>query len=192
MKELISPVVLVVTGASGAGKTTLVRALANREFSGVRCYYFDSIGVPSPEEMLAEFGSGEAWQRAMLDRWMSRLAANEDDGRLLVLDGQVRPSDVIRAFRRHAVTRGEILLVECEQEIRERRLAESRGQPELASPRMESWAAYLRGQADALGLASLDTTHQSQAEAENAFITRIQALAASRERFDSPDGRSER
>ena len=51
MKELISPVVLVVTGASGAGKTTLVRALAGREFSGVRCYYFDSIGVPSAELM---------------------------------------------------------------------------------------------------------------------------------------------
>ena len=36
------PGLLVVTGASGAGKTTLVRALDARRLDGVRCYYFDA------------------------------------------------------------------------------------------------------------------------------------------------------
>ena len=43
----IMPVsVLVVTGASGAGKTASVEALAARALPGVRCFHFDSIGVP--------------------------------------------------------------------------------------------------------------------------------------------------
>ena len=39
---------------------------------------------------------------------------------------------------------------------RRARLAQ-RGQPELANLRMDNWAAYLRGQADALGLRVIDT-----------------------------------
>ena len=34
-----------------------------------------------------------------------------------------------------------------------------RGQPELANPRMDCWAAYLRGQADALKLSIIDTSN---------------------------------
>jgi len=36
-----------------------------------------------------------------------------------------------------------------------------RGQPELANPRMDCWAAYLRGQADALSLSIIDTSNDS-------------------------------
>jgi ABC-type methionine transport system ATPase subunit len=41
------PAILVVVGASGAGKTTLVRRLAALELSGVGCYSFDDIGISS-------------------------------------------------------------------------------------------------------------------------------------------------
>jgi hypothetical protein len=34
-----------------------------------------------------------------------------------------------------------------------------RGQPELANPQMDCWAAYLRGQADALSLSIIDTSN---------------------------------
>jgi hypothetical protein len=36
-----------VTAASGAGKTAAVRHLEARRRPDVRCFYFDSIGVPS-------------------------------------------------------------------------------------------------------------------------------------------------
>jgi hypothetical protein len=49
------------------------------------------------------------------------------------------------------------LLLDCDSSIRRRRLTE-RGQLDLATARMENWAAYLRGQADALGLPVLDTS----------------------------------
>ena len=34
-----------------------------------------------------------------------------------------------------------------------------RRQPELANPQMDCWAAYLRGQADALNLSIIDTSN---------------------------------
>ena len=87
---------LVITGASGVGKTTLVLGLEARELPGIRCHYFDSIGVPSADEMIRHYGGAEEWQRGMTTRWIQRLAAETAPGTLSVLDGQVRPS-VVRA-----------------------------------------------------------------------------------------------
>src|SRR5205809_770841 len=67
------PGIIVVTGASGSGKTATVRALEARALPGVRCYYFDAVGVPSA----ADRGSGgpEDWQAVTTKDWLSRLAA---------------------------------------------------------------------------------------------------------------------
>jgi heat shock protein HslJ len=51
---MTKPAILVVTGASGAGKTPAVRRLEARGRPGVRCFYFDSIGVPSEEVTLVD------------------------------------------------------------------------------------------------------------------------------------------
>ncbi len=164
-----------MTGASGVGKTTLVHTLEERQLPGVRCYYFDSVGVPEPEEMRATFGSGEAWQAATTERWIAHLVQNPDGAQVVVLDGQVRPSEVVAAFGRHGVTQGKILHIDCSHEVREARLKGPRGQPDLASPRMAAWAAYLRGQADALGLPILDTSDLSVADAAEALVSHIRS-----------------
>jgi len=171
------PALLVVTGASGAGKTTLVRGLAARVLPGIRCHQFDSIGVPTPEEMARRYGSGEEWQRAMTVRWVERLAAETAPGALAVLDGQVRPSVVLGALAATPVPVVEILLVDCAPESRERRLGD-RGQPELATPEMSAWAAYLRGQADALDLPRLDTTDLTIEDGITALTERALGLLA--------------
>lgn len=163
------PILVVVTGASGVGKTTLVRALDQRQLDGVHCYYFDSIGVPTTEEMVARFGSASSWQETMTRQWISRLAANADETRIAVLDGQVRPSVVRSAFAESGVSRGRIVLVDCSHEVREERLRVDRNQPDLASRDMAAWAAYLRGQADALDLPIVDTTTLSLTEATEAL-----------------------
>ena len=164
-----------MTGASGAGKTTLVRELEQRALAGVRCYYFDSVGVPSPETMAAQFGSGSAWQEAMTRHWVARLAANADGAQVVVLDGQVRPSFVRSAFTEAGVSKGQIVLVDCDHDVREGRLRGARNQPGLASRDMAAWAAYLRGQADALGLPIVDTTTATVTDATDALSRWIMA-----------------
>ena len=72
-----APAILVVTGAAGAGKTTLVGRLAALGLPGVGCYHFDAIGIPSAAEMAARFGSGEAFQAWALDEWVARLARTD-------------------------------------------------------------------------------------------------------------------
>lgn len=66
----------------------------------------------------------------------------------------------IRAFIRAALggTRAGIVLLDCERSVRSHRLRTHREQPELDTHEMQCWAAYLRGQADALGLPIIDTT----------------------------------
>lgn len=154
----MTPALLFVVGASGAGKTAAVRAIEARALPGVRCYYFDTIGVPTPEEMEREWGGGERWQEHATRSWIERLAANADAAEVAVLDGQTRPSfiepHVVRAGVRHV----RIVLLDCVPDVRAARLRGPRAQPELATERMDSWAVYLRGQADALGLPVLDTS----------------------------------
>jgi dephospho-CoA kinase len=156
--------VLVVVGASGAGKSTLTRGLAALGLPGVVCHHFDTIGVPSREEMAHRFGSGEAWQAWALNEWIGRLARSADGAALAVLDAQVRPHAAVEALRRHRVTCGRVVLVDCSYAERNARLRGPRGQPELATADMDCFAAYMRGQADALGLAIIDTTGRSETE----------------------------
>jgi hypothetical protein len=152
--------ILVVTGASGAGKTAAVRALSERELSGVRCFHFDSIGVPTAEIMEAEYGGPEQWQATSTSAWLLRLRDLPTDVRVAVLDGQTRPSFVFGAGPVTG-TALHVVLLDCSPEVRAARLRGPRRQPELATARMDDWAAYLRGQADAFGLDVIDTTDLS-------------------------------
>ncbi|HEX6748167.1 MAG TPA: hypothetical protein VF092_12805 [Longimicrobium sp.] len=165
------PAILVLTGASGAGKTTLVHALDALRLPGVGCYFFDSIGVPSPEEMVRRFGSGDGWQSAMTAEWIARLLRNDDGVRVAVLDGQVRASMARDHLVRLGARRWQIALADCGHAERNARLHGPRCQPELATRDMDCWAAYLRGQADALALPVIDTSRPlEEAVAELAVI----------------------
>ena len=92
------PALLVVTGASGAGKTTLVRALDTMRIPGVGCHELDSMEVPSAEEMIERWGGTMEWQNEATRYWIERLLRNDGGHEVAVLDGQVRPSEVRAAF----------------------------------------------------------------------------------------------
>lgn len=171
-----APAILVVVGASGAGKTTLVSMIASLELPGVGCYHFDSMGIPSDAELAERFGDGAAFQTWGLDQWLTRLAQNPDGVRLAVLDAQVRPSAVLDAFAAHEIIHGAVVLVECAGAERNARLRGPRGQPELATTQMDGWATYLRDQADALGLTVIDTTDASPETALSSLRARVDAL----------------
>ncbi|PWT93495.1 MAG: hypothetical protein C5B55_04455 [Blastocatellia bacterium] len=175
----MKPAIIVVTGASGSGKTAAVRALDARAIPGVRCYYFDSIGVPSPEEM-ERLGGGEQWQAVTTQKWIDRLASDPDRADVYVLDGQTRPSFVINAAKKTNINVLRIILLDCTPPIRNTRLIDLRGQPDLANSQMDCWAAYLRGQADALGLRVIDTTIPGIDEVVDALVIDIEKARADR------------
>ena len=177
------PRILVVTGASGAGKTATVRALDTRGIPGVRCFYFDSIGVPTAEVMEREYGGAEQWQASATAAWLTQLGALPNDIRLAVLDGQTRPTFVFDAAAQAAPRVVHVALLDCSSDVRGARLRGPRQQPELADARMDQWAAYLRGQADSLDLAVIDTTALSVAAAADqleALVRRLIEPEASR------------
>jgi len=72
---------VVLTGASGAGTTTLAAGIQNLHRARWSVLFFDSIGIPSAAELDA-FGTGHqpggAWQRHATMQWM--------DGRILLID----------------------------------------------------------------------------------------------------------
>src|ERR1051326_9052507 len=114
----MSPAILFVIGASGARKTAAVEALEQQRLSGVGCYHFDSVGLPSAQVMEQEWGGGERWQEETTTRWLDRLAANPDRGRIAVLEGQTRPSFIHPWIQRVGVRRSRIVLLDCQPEIR--------------------------------------------------------------------------
>jgi hypothetical protein len=170
------PAILVVIGASGAGKTTAVQCLEARRPFGMRFFYFDSIGVPSEDTRKRDFGSGEGWQATATKQWISRLA-NEPSGAVNILEGQTRPTFVEAALSNSRVISVRIVLVECSASARRARLT-ARGQPELATVQMDIWAGYLRGQADALQLPVIDTTFMSVESVADALALEVGKLQA--------------
>ena len=172
------PAILVVTGASGSGKTAAVRVLDARRLPGVRCYHFDAVGVPSLEEMDRDFGGGEEWQALTTQRWLDWFATDPDGADVYVLDGQTRPSFVSKAAARAGIGTVSVVLLDCAPSVRDIRLTELRGQAELSNSRMNCWAAYLRGQADALDLPVVDTTSLGIDAVADALVVHIQQLRA--------------
>jgi broad-specificity NMP kinase len=162
---------LVVTGASGTGKTAAVNALEARGYPWLRCYYFDSIGVPSAAAMAREYGRGERWQEEATRQWIDWLASREDDG-AIILEGQTRPSYVRAALAAVGRSDAVIVLFDCSTDVRRRRLVR-RGQPELGDEQMEAWARYLRSEAAAMGVPVLDTGDRDVDELANVLESMI-------------------
>ncbi len=158
-----------------------MRALESRALPGVRCYYFDAVGVPSLEEMCRAFGSPEQWQSLTTQRWLNRFAADPDGAEVYVLDGQTRPSFVRNAAERAHVALARVALLDCAPAVRHARLAGPRGQPELSNSQMDCWAAYLRGQADAMNLPVIDTTSLGTDGAADALVVYVEMIRAERQ-----------
>ncbi len=160
-----------VTGASGVGKTTLFIDLKERykDKKEWEFLHFDSIGVPSKEEMEKQFGSGEEWQRLMTHKWVEKFLSEYRDKERIFLEGQVNITFIIEAFERHNFKNYMIILVDCGEDEAMRRLVHERKQPELVHQDMKNWITFLRKQANELAVSILDTTKLSKTEMVTAF-----------------------
>jgi hypothetical protein len=101
-------------------------------------------------------GSVEGWQEWMTSHWVECLSRESHP--IQLFEGQTRPSFIRKALERHPEVEPVIILLDCRPEVRKHRLFHFRGQADLANPDMDQWAAYLTGQADALGLTVIDTS----------------------------------
>jgi chloramphenicol 3-O-phosphotransferase len=150
---------VVLTGASGGGKTTIALAIETMhpEFTVFR---FDTIGVPSAE-IMATFGAGHhpggAWQRAMTLQWFERIAPILEAGDSILFEGQMRIAFIQEALATYDILDARVILVECDDETRTARLANDRQQPELANDSMMGWSRYLHQEAVEVGCEILDT-----------------------------------
>jgi broad-specificity NMP kinase len=170
-----APAILFLNGASGCGKTTVVRALRAADPDGVYLH-FDTIGVPDLATTVREHGSGERWQATTVRRWVARIVTEHAGRALVVLEGQARPSFIESAVVEFCVTKSAIVLMHCDDDQREARLRE-RGQPELANEQMRSWAAFLKRETHARGLGVIDTTSLTIGQAADAIRDAARALA---------------
>ena len=162
------PAILVLTGASGAGKTTLIEKLNEREIPGVVGINCDRVKLDLPE------GTSDR-QAEVLRYWITQLS-NDPKIRLAVLDTQVRPHAAQQVLDQTGGAFSQVVLVNCDHPVRNDRLINERKQPELANRQMDCWAAYLRGQADALGLAMIHTDDVSSDESFGELEALISSL----------------
>ncbi len=152
---------IILTGASGSGKTAIAEAIARDHARRLAVYHFDSIGIPSLDAMVRDHGSPEAWQRDKVIEWLARLVPQARTGRAILFEGQMRPSFVVEAAMAARIDDYRLILIDCDDATRAHRLSAERGQPELADANMMNWAAYLRREAQASGFEILDTSHLS-------------------------------
>jgi predicted kinase len=165
-----------LTGASGAGKTTLINELESKRLPEVACFNCDAIYADLPDEIRKD---GMMAQDAILSHWVTHVLSNGEID-VAVMDTQIRPHRAHALLSRLGVTTSQIVLVECEQVERNERLRGPRAQVELVNAQMESWAAYLRGQADALGLERIDTSGAAVGDSVARLKTLVQILGARR------------
>jgi energy-coupling factor transporter ATP-binding protein EcfA2 len=165
MNDSAAPAIIVLTGASGAGKTTLIDQLNDLAIPGVKGINCDRVKME--DDVTADPGDRQA---NILRYWISYLSQSETGLQVAVLDTQIRPHLALEVLNEASIVDAQIVLVDCDPVKRNERLCADRGQPELANARMDCWAAYLRGQADALKLTVIDTSNdlleQSAAELE--------------------------
>ena len=76
----------------------------------------------------------------------------------MLFEGQVRLVFVREGLLSAGISDARVVLVDCDDEVRARRLLTYRNQPESANPTMMNWAAFLRREAREGGYEVLDTT----------------------------------
>jgi shikimate kinase len=176
------PLIFFLSGASGVGKTSIIKKLKAHyhSFSDYAFVHFDSIGVPSPEEMIEQAGSGEKWQELTTYRWIEKITVEYQDKKIVVIEGQINLDFIEAACHKFEIVRYFIILIDCDWEIMRDRLVHNRQQPDLVNQDMKNWATFLRKQAQRKNLPIIDTSHQTLEQvARSVNMVFLQAIAAS-------------
>jgi hypothetical protein len=174
---------VILTGASGSGKTTIAERIEQQRADLARVFRFDSIGVPSPEERIAGWGSGGGWQRATTIDWLLRIA-KQRDALPILFEGQMRLSFIKEGLANAGIGEARVVFVHCDDATRTYRLCNERKQPELANAEMMNWAKFPRDEAETGEFELLDTSKISIEESVKYVSERLGIGRSGR--FSSP------
>jgi len=172
------PAMLCVTGASGAGKTTVLEAIGKHiDHRLLPRIAFDSLGVPSDDEMTRCWDAPRGWQKMMTYHWVYTARQIYRMRPLVILEGQFDPQYAIAACSANRV-KNRVVLLDIDDKTRAARLAQ-RGQPELATPEMSTWAAYLMENTRSLGGIAVDAAGPPEQVAEALATIALELVATS-------------
>ena len=76
--------------------------------------------------------------------WMTRIAAAGDPGGTVLFEGQTRLAFLREALDSVGLTNAHVILLDCDDATRARRLTLARKQPDLVNQKMMNWAGFLR------------------------------------------------
>lgn len=127
---------LSLTGASGAGKSTVLEALRRTRWpKPLALAEFDSVGVPP--------GADTAWRHSTVERWIRRALELQERGRHLLLCGQVPLGELLAAPSAERLDRIAVCVLDCSADVRRTRLR-SRGEPEEALRHHLAFGEWIR------------------------------------------------
>ena len=162
--------IFFITGASGTGKTSLVSELKNKYKNKNWTFLnFDSIGIPSSEEMIKQSGSGENWQRDTTFKWIKKMLNEYKEKEIIIFEGQVNLKFIKDGFSQNNFSNFDIILIDCNEEIMTKRLTEDRKQPELLTQDMKNWLKFIRKQAKDLKVNIIYTSNKNKFEVLKSF-----------------------
>jgi uridine kinase len=162
MRKPNRPLIVLLTGASGAGKTTVTKALEH-DLDKAAVFYFDDIGIPSTETMTAQHGSPQNWQRCATHTWIERIS-QEKNKDVVLLEGSFYPEFALEKLQELRLDNYLIICLSAERDIRESRLKYERNQPELAHQDMENYSRVLQKKTLAAQGVVIDTSNKTVAQ----------------------------
>jgi adenylate kinase family enzyme len=168
------PAILFISGASGVGKTTVLQTLKQRDVNRRYVFvHYDSIGIPTREEMIAEAGSLGNWQEITTHRWIKEISEKYQSTRVVIIEGQSNLDFISDAFRKNGVTRCATVLLDSDWDTVKDRLIIYRNQSHLVTDDMKNWLSYLRNQAQQRGIRIVDTARQSPDQIAQVIETEV-------------------
>lgn len=115
-------VLLLVTGASAAGKSTALSRVADQlKAQSITCFDFDSVGVP-PEIVRSTGADGTIWRQNIVEQWVQRAFAEQRAGQHVLLFGQVPIGELLAAPSAERLDGIAVCLLHCSPEVRRKRL----------------------------------------------------------------------
>jgi len=147
--------VLIVTGASGVGKTSTLKTLSQNlpENLKIKFFHIDDIINPNWNEIA---DTQKFLEETMLELMETVVKTARKEKIPVIFEGSIDVKYYIKGLKKQNYADYKILLFDCSQETMKQRLI-NRGQPELYQQDMINWLNYLRKDALARGIKVINT-----------------------------------